>query len=196
MKPDAAHFLDQVFDQGRTRSSFLGTPVPAELLRQIYEHLKWGPTSMNCQPVRIQWMVSQQARAQLAECVNEGNKAKVLSAPVCAVIGMDIDFPSRLPVVFAHKKDAQDYYAGKPAFTEQTALRNSSLQGAYLIVAARALGLQCGPLSGFNADKVDQLCWAGTTVRTNFLCNLGYAEDSAPYKRNPRLAYEDVCQIR
>ncbi|WP_245598055.1 malonic semialdehyde reductase [Ottowia thiooxydans] len=191
-------FLDHVFSQARTRSSFLDRPVPAEVLRQIYEHLKWGPTSMNCQPIRIQWRVSPQSRAELADCVNEGNKAKVLGAPVCAVIGMDINFASRLPTVFPHKKDAQSYYDGKPTFTEQTALRNSSLQGAYLIVIARALGLHCGPLSGFKADRVDELCWAGTTVRTNFLCNLGYVESDVDpsYARHPRLDYEDVCDTR
>src|SRR5262249_42877823 len=112
-------------------------------------------------PLRIRWMVSPAARARLADCVYEGNRAKVLSAPVCAVLGMDLDFVAKLARVFPHKKDAAGYYANKPALVESTAFRNSSLQCGYLIVAARLLGLDCGPMSGFHAAEVDALCWSG-----------------------------------
>ncbi|HSV83718.1 MAG TPA: malonic semialdehyde reductase [Ramlibacter sp.] len=191
----AGPVLDRLFDEARSHSVFTARPIAPSLLREIYERMKWGATSMNCQPLRIQWMVSRAARERLAECVYEGNRAKVLGAPVCAVLGMDLDFVATLPKVFPHKADAVQYYAGKPAVVESTALRNSTLQGAYLMLTARLLGLDCGPMSGFHADKVDALCWRGTSIRTNFLCNLGYGEPSAVFPRSPRLSFEEVCDV-
>lgn len=188
--------LSEVFDEARTYGSFLDAPVDPALLRQIYEHMKWGPTSMNCQPLRIQWVVSEPARSQLSECVYEGNRAKVLSAPVCAVLGMDLAFAPTLAKLFPHRKDAPAYYDGKPALVESTAFRNSSLQAAYLMMAARMVGLDCGPMSGFDHEKVNQLCWTGTSVKTNFLCNMGHGDHSASFQRNPRWSFEEVCEIR
>lgn len=192
---DAGPVLASLFDDARTHNTFDGRSVPTRLLRDVYERIKWGPTSMNCQPLRIKWMVSRGAREALADCVYEGNRAKLLSAPVCAVLGMDLDFPATLSRLFPHKADAEQYYEGKPSLVESTAVRNSSMQGAYLIVVARLLGLDCGPMSGFDAAKVDALCWKGTSVRTNFLCNLGYGVPSTVFPRSLRLTFEEACDV-
>jgi 3-hydroxypropanoate dehydrogenase len=192
---DTAPVLQRMFDDARTHSAFDARPVPPAVLRELYERIKWGPTSMNCQPLRIKWMASRSARERLAECVNEGNRAKLMSAPVCAVLGMDLGFVATLPRLFPHKADAGAYYEGRPAFVESTALRNSTLQGAYLIIAARLMGLDCGPMSGFDVAKVDALCWRGTAVRTNFLCNIGHGVAGAHFPRSPRLSFEEVCDV-
>lgn len=186
----------RLFTEARSCSYWLAKPVPVDVLRSIYELAKYAPTSMNSQPMRVQFVVSQAARQQLLACVNPGNVAKTTAAPVVAIIGEDLAFADQLPVLFAHKIDAQSYYAGKPDLVASTALRNSSLQGAYLMMAARLLGLDCGPMSGFNAAAVDQAFWAGTTVRTNFLCNLGYGDHAALRERAPRLDFEAVCAFR
>jgi 3-hydroxypropanoate dehydrogenase len=188
--------LAAIFDDARSYARFRDVPVDPAVLRVIHEHMKWGPTSMNCQPLRIRWMVSAQARQALSECVYEGNRAKVLAAPVCAVLGMDLAFVPTLEKLFPHKKDAVAYYDGKPQLVESTALRNSSLQAAYLLVAARMEGLDCGPMSGFHQAQVDRLCWDGTTVKTNFLCNMGYGDRSEMRERNLRWSFEDVCEVR
>ncbi len=187
--------LDIACQDAHTHAQFLDKPVDESLLRSIYESMRWGPTSMNCQPLRIKFFVSEERRAALAECVYAGNRGKILSAPVCAVMGMDLDFPATLPTLFAHKTDAQDYYAGKPDLVESTALRNSSLQAGYFVIAARMSGLDCGPMSGFDTAKVDSLCWTGTRIRTNMLCNLGYGKPGKPYSRNPRHPFEEVCNV-
>jgi len=186
---------DTLFTQARTHARWLPRPVPEALLRELHSLATLGPTSMNSQPLRVLFVCSAAQRERLAVCVNPGNVEKVRHAPVVAVLGMDLSFPERLPELFAHKADAQAYYAGKPAFTEATALRNSSLQGAYLMLAARLLGLDCGPMSGFDADAVDRAFWAGTSVRTNFLCNLGYGDAAALKPRPRRLGFDEVCQM-
>ena len=186
----------RLFSEARSCSHWLARPVPEAVLRQVYELAKYGPTSMNSQPMRVQFVVSPSAKDKLLACLNPGNVAKTSEAPVVAIIGQDLDFPERLPVLFAHKTDAQSYYAGKPEVVASTALRNSSLQGAYLMMAARLLGLDCGPMSGFNAAAVDQAFWAGTAVRTNFLCNLGYGDHAQLRARAPRLDFETVCALR
>ncbi|MBC7940455.1 MAG: malonic semialdehyde reductase [Chitinophagaceae bacterium] len=185
----------RAFTSARSHSVFTAEAVDESLLRHLYDTLRWGPTSMNCQPLRLKFMRSLHSRERLAQCVYEGNRAKVLSAPVCAVLGMDLDFPATLHELFAHKPDAAAYFAGDADRLHSTALRNSSLQGGYLLVAARLLGLDCGPMSGFDAAGVDALCWAGTRIRTNFLCNLGYADGEAPFARSPRLDFDRVCRI-
>lgn len=185
-----------LFTHARSFARWQPRPVPEALLRELHALATLGPTSMNTQPLRVLFLVTAEARERLAGCVNAGNVDKVRQAPVVAVLGMDLAFPERLPELFPHKADAQAYYAGKPAFTEATALRNSSLQGAYLMLAARLLGLDCGPMSGFDADAVDRAFWAGTTVRTNFLCNLGYGDASALKPRPRRLGFDEACQLR
>lgn len=187
--------LEIAFLQAHSHSHFLGKPVDEAILRNIYEHVRWAPTSMNCQPMRIKFFVSDERRAALSECVYPGNRAKVMSAPVCAVLGMDLNFPASLPRLFAHKTDAEAYYAGKPDLVAATALRNSSLQAGFFMVAARLSGLDCGPLSGFDPVKVDALCWTGSAIKTNMLCNLGYGDSDKVHTRNPRLAFEEVCHV-
>jgi 3-hydroxypropanoate dehydrogenase len=157
--------------------------------------MKWGPTSANCSPARIVFVQSPAAKARLAPCMSEGNRAKTLQAPVTAIIGMDMAFYDRLPELFAHNPEARDWFAGKPDLIAATALRNSSLQGGYFILAARALGLDCGPMSGFDADAVNAAFFAGSTVQVNFLCNLGYGDPQGLFPRSPRLGFDQACRI-
>ncbi len=185
---------EQLFTEARTQNAYLPTPVPDSLLHALYDLLKWGPTSANCSPARIAFVRSEVGRAKLAACMAPGNAPKVLSAPVTAIIGMDMAFFDKLPQLFPHA-DARAWFVGKPELIAATALRNSSLQGAYLIVAARALGLDCGPMSGFDAARVDAEFWAGTAVRSNFVCTLGYGDAGKVFARSPRLAFDEACSL-
>jgi len=185
----------RLFTDARTCSRWLPQAVDDALLREMYRLASLGPTSMNSQPMRRQFAVSAAARERLAACVNPGNVDKVRGAPVLAIVGQDLAFVEQLAVLFAHKTDARSYYDGKPDVVASTALRNSSLQGGYLILAARLLGLDCGPMSGFDAARVDREFWAGSTVRTNFLCALGHGDRTALRERPPRLAFEQACAI-
>ena len=184
----------QLFDHARTQNGFTAESVADETLHAIYEMMKWGPTSANSSPARIVFVRSAQARARLLGCVSPGNVEKTRSAPVTAILGMDMAFHEKLPFLFPHT-DAAAWFAGKPEHIETTAFRNASLQGGYFIVAARALGLDCGPMSGFDAAKMDDAFWAGTAVRTNFICNLGHGDPSKVHPRNPRLSFAEACRI-
>lgn len=186
--------LDTLFRQARTQRAWLDQPVGSGQLQQIYDLMKWGPTSANCSPARIVFVTSAQAKEKLVGCMSEGNRAKTAAAPVTAIIGMDMAFYEKLPVLFPHT-DARSWFAGKPALIETTALRNASLQGGYFILAARAVGLDCAPMSGFDAEKMDATFFSGTTVRTNFVCSLGYGDKSQLHARGPRLEFEEACQI-
>jgi len=192
---DAQHVAERLFTGARTPSRWLPEPVPAALLREVFELARHGPTSMNSQPLRVVFVTGPAARAQLAACVNTGNVSKVNTAPVVAVLGHDMGFPERLVTLFAHKTDARSYYEGKPDVVASTALRNGSLQAAWLMMAARLLGLDCGPMSGFNHEAVDAAFWQGTTVKTNFLCALGHGDFSGLKARHPRLGFDEVCQV-
>lgn len=185
---------EQLFTDARTQNGWLDTPVSDATLHQLYDLLKWGPTSANCSPARIVFVRSDQARATLAACMAPGNAPKVQQAPVTAVIGMDMAFYDKLPQLFPHA-DAKSWFVGNHALSEATAFRNSSLQGAYLILAARALGLGCGPMSGFDTAKVDAAFWAGTTVKTNFVCALGHGDPAKLFPRSPRLAFDEACRL-
>ena len=185
---------EQIFDHARTHNAFSAQSVPEATLRQLYELLKWGPTSANCSPARIIFVTTPQSKAKLLDCVGPGNLEKTRSAPVTAIVGMDMAFFEKLPQLFPHA-DAKAWFVGNQALIDATAFRNSSLQGAYLMVAARALGLDCGPMSGFDSTKVDAAFWAGTQVKTNFLCNLGHGVTAALFERSPRLSFEEACQI-
>ena len=185
---------DTLFTAARTPGGFLATPVPDATLHALYELLKWGPTSANSGPARFIFVRSDEARERLAGCVSAGNQAKVRAAPVTAIIGMDLAFHEQLPRLFPHT-DARSWFAGKPAHIEATAFRNSSLQGAYLIIAARALGLDAGPMSGFDAAKVDAAFWDGTAVRSNFICALGHGDPARLHPRNPRLAFDPIHHL-
>ena len=185
---------EQLFDDARTHNGFTAEPVSQAELRRLYELMKWAPTSANSSPARIAFVVSAGAKEKLLDCVSPGNVAKTRSAPVTAIIGMDLAFPDTLPQLFPHA-DARSWFAGKQAHIETTAFRNGSLQGGYFILAARALGLDCGPMSGFDHAKVDAAFWAGTEVRTNFLCNLGHGDPRKLFARSPRLSFEQACRI-
>jgi 3-hydroxypropanoate dehydrogenase len=185
---------EQLFTEARTQAGYLPDPVDDSTLRALYDLMKWGPTSANCTPARIAFVRSADAKARLVECMDAGNVRKVQEAPVTAIVGMDMAFYEQLPRLFPHT-DARAWFAGKPQKIEETALRNSSLQGGYFILAARALGLDCGPMSGFDAARMDAAFWAGTTVRSNFVCTLGRGDPSRLHPRNPRLAFEEACRL-
>ena len=185
---------EQLFDHARTQNAFTAEAVPEAQLRQLYEMMKWGPTSANCSPARIAFVTTPEAKAKLLAGMSPGNVEKTRQAPVTAVIGMDMAFYEKLPTLFPHA-DAKSWFVGKPAHIEATAFRNSSLQGAYFITAARALGLDCGPMSGFDAAAIDAAFWSGTSVKTNFICNLGHGDASGLFPRSPRLSFEEACQL-
>ena len=184
----------QLFDDARTQNGFTPEPVSDEQLHRIYELMKWGPTSANSSPARIVFVRSPAAKERLLGCVSPGNVAKTRSAPVTAIIGMDLAFYEKLPFLFPHT-DAKSWFIGKKEFADTTAFRNSSLQGGYFIIAARAVGLDCGPMSGFDHAKIDAEFWAGTTVRTNFICSVGHGDPAKLFPRNPRLSFDEACRI-
>jgi 3-hydroxypropanoate dehydrogenase len=185
---------EQLFDHARTQNGFSAEPVPEAKLRQLYDMMKWGPTSANTSPARIVFVTSPAAKEKLLACMSPGNVDKTRQAPVTAIIGMDMAFYEKLPQLFPHV-DAKPWFVGKKEFADATAFRNSSLQGGYLIIAARALGLDCGPMSGFDAAKVDAAFFAGTEVKSNFIVNLGHGEPGKVMPRNPRLSFEEACRI-
>jgi 3-hydroxypropanoate dehydrogenase len=185
---------EQLFTDARTQNGYRPTPVTDAQLRALYDLVKWGPTSANSSPARFQFVRSDEAKARLIACVSQGNAQKVRQAPVTAIIGMDMAFHDRLPFLFPHT-DARSWFAGNEAKIAETAFRNSSLQGGYLILAARALGLDCGPMSGFDAARLDAAFWAGTTVRTNFICTLGQGDPAKVLARSPRFPFDEVCSI-
>jgi 3-hydroxypropanoate dehydrogenase len=185
---------EQLFTDARTQNGFKPTPLPDATLRALYELVKWGPTSANCSPARFLFVRTAEARERLIACLNPGNVQKVKEAPVTAIIGMDMAFHDKLPFLFPHV-DARAWFAGNDAKIAETAFRNSSLQGGYFILAARALGLGCGPMSGFDAARLDAAFWAGTTVKTNFICTLGEGDAAKVLARSPRLPFEEACRL-
>ncbi len=185
---------EQLFTEARTQNGYLPEPLADSQLHALYELLKWGPTSANCSPARFVFVRSDEAKARLIDCMGAGNQQKVREAPVTVIIGMDMVFYERLPQLFPHT-DARSWFVGKPDHIEATAFRNSSLQGGYLIMAARALGIDCGPMSGFDAAKMDATFWAGTRVKTNFVCALGRGNPAKVFARSPRLAFEEACRL-
>lgn len=186
--------LQTLFSDARSHNAWQDKPVLDELLQQIYEQMKWGPTSANCSPARIVFVKSPEQKEKLLACMNAGNVEKTKIAPVTAIIGMDMTFYDLLPQLFPHA-DARSWFAGNQAVIDATAFRNSSLQGGYFMLAARALGLDCGPMSGFDADKVNATFFAGTNVKVNFICNLGYGDVAGLFERSPRLSFDQACQI-
>jgi 3-hydroxypropanoate dehydrogenase len=185
---------EQLFTHARTAGGFLPTPVPDATLRELYELTKWGPTSANCGPARIVFVRSPEAKAKLLTCVSPGNVRKASEAPVTAIIGMDMAFYEHLPRLY-RQADARSWFVGNEAKIADTAVKNSSMQGGYFILAARALGLDCGPMGGFSQSRMDEAFWAGTTVRTNFICTLGHADPAKQEPRNPRLTFDEACSL-
>jgi 3-hydroxypropanoate dehydrogenase len=187
--------LDLIFRNARTHSAWLDRPVDDALLRQVYDLAKMGPTSANMCPMRIVFVKTREAKERLRPALDPGNVSKTMVAPVTAIIGMDIHFHEQLPKLFPHA-DAKAWFKDLPdSVLEYIALRNSSLQGAYFMLAARALGLDCGPMSGFDNAKVDAAFFAGTTVKSNFLCNLGHGDATKLHPRSPRLMFDEACKI-
>ena len=187
--------LDLVFRKARTHNAWLDKPVEDALLRQVYDLAKMGPTSANMFPMRIVFVKSRAAKERLKPALQAGNVDKTMAAPVTAIIAMDVHFYEQLPKLFPHA-NAKEWFKDLPdSVLEYIALRNGSLQGAYFMLAARALGLDCGPMSGFDNAKVDAAFFGGTTVKSNFLCNLGYGDASKLFPRSPRLDFEEACQV-
>jgi 3-hydroxypropanoate dehydrogenase len=187
--------LDLIFRNARTHNVWLGKPVEDDLLKRVYDLAKMGPTSANMCPMRVVFVKSHEAKERLKPALVAGNVDKTMKAPVTAIIGMDIHFCEQLPKLFPHA-DAKAWFKDLPDnVLEYIALRNSSLQGAYFMLAARALGLDCGPMSGFDNAKVDAEFFAGTSIKSNFLCNLGYGDASQLYPRSPRLSFDEACKL-
>jgi 3-hydroxypropanoate dehydrogenase len=185
---------ERLFIEARTHNGFTDEPIGDVELRAIYELMKWPPTSANSSPARIVFVRSPAAKAKLLDCLSRGNVAKTRAAPVTAIIGMDMVFYDKLPFLFPHT-DARSWFVGKKEFAETTAFRNSSLQGGYFIIAARAVGLDCGPMSGFDNAKLDAAFFAGTEIKSNFICNLGHGDPGKVFARNPRLSFDEACRI-
>jgi 3-hydroxypropanoate dehydrogenase len=190
--PDAS--LDQLFRDARTHNGWLARPVTDEQLHALHDLWKMGPTSANCSPARVVFLRSPEAKKRLEPALSEKNRDKTMAAPVIAIIGTDMAFYDKLPKLFPHA-DARAWFVGNQAMIEDTASRNGSLQGAYLILAARALGLDTGPMSGIDKSKIDAAFFAGTPVKTNFICSLGYGDPSSLFGRSPRLSFDEACRI-
>jgi 3-hydroxypropanoate dehydrogenase len=186
--------LDQLFREARSYNAWQEKEVSEELLHQLYELMKWGPTSANSSPARIVFVKSDEAKERLKPSLNEGNVEKSMTAPVVAIVGMDMEFHEQLPKLFPHT-DARSWFAGNQAKIEENAMRNSSLQGAYLMMAARALGLDCGPMSGFDNAKLEAAFFPDGKVKANFICALGYGSTENLYPRGPRLSFDEACSI-
>jgi len=200
MKIHEKHLLDEddldlIFRKARTHNVWLPTQVPGAVLRQVWEVMKWGPTSANCSPLRIVFVQSARAKERLVACMNGSNQAKTRAAPVTAILAMDLAFYELLPRLFPHDPTARSWFAGKPGLISETALRNSSLQAAYFIITARAFGLDCGPMSGFDADKLNAEFFADSTLKVNFVCSIGHGDASKLFPRSPRLDFDEACRI-
>ena len=187
--------LATLFTDARTQNGWQDRPVSDAQLQQVYDLMKWGPTSANCSPARMIFIRKGEAQDQLLACMSPGNLEKTRNAPVTAIIGTDMAFYEKLPMLFPHA-DARSWFVGNQPLIDATAFRNSSLQGAYFMLAARALGLDCGPMSGFDADKLNAAFFADTTVKVNFVCSLGYGDPAKVFPRSPRLSFDEACQIR
>ena len=186
--------LSTLFSDARTHNAWLDRPVTDDQLREIYDLLRMAPTSANCSPARFLFIRTPEGKARLRPALSSGNLEKTMAAPVTAIVAWDSHFYDRLPELFPHS-DARAWFTSSPALASETAFRNSSLQAAYMIMACRSLGLDCGPLSGFDREKVDAEFFTGTTLQSNLLINIGYGDASKVYPRLPRLAFHDACAL-
>lgn len=190
----APEALEQLFTRARTHNGWRAKDVPDELLERAVDYAKWGPTSANCSPMRVVFVRSAEAKARLAPALSDANRPKTMAAPATAIIAYDLDFPDHLPRLYP-ATDARAWFVGNEALIEETAFRNGSLQGAYLLLALRAEGLDCGPMSGFDKAKVDAEFFQGTRIKSNFLINIGYGDPAKLYPRGPRLDFEEIASI-
>lgn len=186
--------LDTIFRNARTQNKWIDKPVSPAMLMAVYDLMRMGPTSANCSPARFVFAVSKAAKERLAAHCAPGNAPKVLAAPATAIIGYDLDFAERMPKLFPHNQDAKNWFKD-PALEHSTAFRNGTLQGGYFILAARALGLDCGPMSGFNNDAVDKEFFAGTRIKSNFICSVGHGDPAGVFPRSPRLSFDEACKL-
>lgn len=186
--------LAQLFTEARTQNGFLPEPVSDDQIHALYELFKFGPTSANASPARILFLTSAEAKERLIPHMSANNQDKTRQAPVVAIIAYDLEFHEKLPGLFPHM-DARAWFAGNDALLQETAFRNGTLQGAYLILAARALGLDCGPMSGFNADGVNTEFFPDGKWKVNFVCNIGHGDPAKLFPRNPRLTFDEACRI-
>ena len=187
--------LKQLFTEARTHNAWQKKDVPDGLLREMVDLMKMGPTSANCLPARVIFLKSDAGKQRIAPFLSEQNRAKSMSAPVCAIIGHDTQFYEHLPRLFPHNQTARTWFEGKPEVIQATVMRNGSLQGAYLMLAARALGLDCGPMSGFDNAGVDKEFFPDGRVKSNFVCNFGYGDPAALFERSPRFAFDEIAKI-
>jgi len=192
--PASEAVLNTLLRDARTHNAWLPKPVPDHTLRELYDLVRWGPTSANAQPARFVFLTTEEAKRRLLPALSEGNREKTATAPVVTLIAWDTEFYEYLPRVFP-QKDLRGAFAGKPALIEETGLRNSSLQAGYFILAARALGLDCGPMSGFDAAKVNAEFFPDGKWKINLICNLGYGDPAGIFPRNPRLNFDEACRI-
>jgi 3-hydroxypropanoate dehydrogenase len=187
--------LDIIFRQARTQNKWQDRPVSAAHLMAVYDLMRWGPTSANASPARFYFLTTQAAKDRLKPHLSPGNRDKTMAAPAVAIIGMDLDFPETFARLFPNNPKMKDGFVGNEALIGTFALRNSSLQGAYFMVAARALGLDCGPMSGFDNEGVDKEFFAGTNIKSNFICAVGHGDPAGVFPRNPRLSFDEACKI-
>lgn len=187
--------LDLILREARTFSKWQDKPVADDLIKKVYDLTKYGPTSANCCPMRVVFIRSPEAKARLKPLLDKGNVDKTMSAPVTALFGVDLEFYEYLPTLFPHT-DAKSWFVGNTEKIKETAWRNGTLQAAYFILAARALGLDCGPMSGFDRQGVGETFFSGTKIEANFLCNLGYGVPGSLHPRSPRLSFDEVCEIK
>lgn len=186
--------LDLIFRAARTQNSWRPEAVAEELLRRVYDLAKLGPTAANSTPARFVFVVSREAKEKLRPCLAPNNVDKSMAAPVTVLVGYDTEFYEHLPTLFPHA-DARSWFVGKPDLIQSSAFRNSSLQGAYLMIAARSLGLDCGPMSGFDAGKLEAAFWPEGKIKANFICNLGYGDDAKIFPRGARLSFDEACRV-
>lgn len=187
--------LDLLFMEARTRNGWRKKKVQPELLEEIWNIARMGPTSANCQPLRVVFVTSKEAKKKLLPALSGGNQAKTKAAPVTALFAHDLAFYELLPRLFPHDQTARSWFAGNEKTIQETAFRNGTLQAAYFMLAARAKGLDCGPMSGFNQEKVNEAFFPGGTHKVNFICNLGYGTDENLFPRSPRLAFSEACRV-
>ena len=188
--------IDQLFLEARSHNMWLDKEVSNDLLQQAWDIARWGPTSMNCCPARLIFIRSEEAKEKLKDCLSEGNFEKTMAAPATVIIATDQKFYANLPKLFPSFQGAAEMFEYSPDLSEETAFRNSTLQGAYFMMACRALGLDCGPMSGFDNKKLDDAFFKDTYLKSNFLCNLGYGDTAGLYSRGPRPAFDEVCEIK
>ena len=187
--------LDVIFRAARTHNKWSDKPVSDALLMAVYDLMRWGPTAANTTPARFLFLTSMEAKLRLKPLLSQGNREKTMVAPAVAIVAYDLDFPETLPKLFPSNPKMKDAFAGKSEMTKESAFRNGTLQGAYFIIAARALGLDCGPMGGFDRDGVDKEFFAGTNIKSNFICALGHGDPAGIFPRNPRLSFDQACRI-